>query len=831
MSEVILEEIELLKRKLTREKNARTQAEKILEVKALELNEANEKLKKLNGVLEEKIEERSEWLSQSKIQYKLLIQNLHSAVLLEDENRKTVITNDSFCKLFQIPLSPDALIGTDCTKTAEQSKFFFKEPEIFIKNIEKLLADRKLRMREELLTANNRILERDYIPIFSGVKHIGHLWLYNDVTEQKSVQKLIQQSEEKYRGILENMELGLMEVDNNDVIQKVYDSFCLLTGFSEVELLGKKAADILLPEDNFKGLIAEQNEIRKEGKPGAYEVPIKKKDGGIVWVIVSGAPIINAAGEVTGSVGIHLDITERKRTQEALEEARSIAEDARKSEKKFLANMSHEIRTPINAIIGMTHLLFDTDPSPKQKDYLDAIDYSTDLLLNLVSNILDISKIEAGEMHMSENVFSLKNLLNSVLHTFRIQAETKNIELIFTYDAEIENEVVGDATFLTQILLNLLSNSLKFTSSGKIGIEVSLLCRLGEFYMTEFKVFDTGVGIAEHDFERIFDSFRQANVDVKSKFGGTGLGLAIVKQLVNLHGGEISVESTLGLGTTFSFTLPLKDSGQKSKVINTLISNVSESWKNYHILVVEDNLLNQKYLVGLLDKWGIGYKLAANKQQTFENLEKYKFDLILMDIILPDTDGYELTESIRNDNNSLNQAIPIVALSATAMSEDIEKALAIGMNGYLTKPFRPEQLKELLNTNFQKITQMQMFLENNSALSELNIKENLKKIYGEDKEYALYMIGLFKVTIPSEIEKLKGFVFEKNILELGGLIHQIKPSFSMVGLFELSEKLQVIEKKIKNGAIFDELDPLVAQFIKEIEMALPLLDAEIESLK
>ena len=828
MSEILIEEIELLKRKLLREKGARQQAEKILEAKAVELHEANEKLRKLNADLEITIQERSESLNRSQIQYKLLIQNLQSAVLLEDENRKIVVTNENFCKLFQIPTTPDALVGADCTQSAEQSKHFFKDPEVFVKRIEKLLEDKKLAIREELNTVNNRILERDYIPIFSGEKYLGHLWLYNDVTEQKSVQTLIQQSEEKYRGIIENMELGLMEVNNDDEIQKVYDRFCQLTGYEEHELIGKKAADVLLPDDVFRGLIAEQNETRKDGTPGAYEVPIKKKNGEIIWVIVSGAPIINSEGEVTGSVGIHLDITERKRTQEALEEARSIAEEARKSEKRFLANMSHEIRTPINAIIGMTHLMYDTHPSEKQTEYLNAINYSTDLLLNLVSDILDISKIEAGEMQMAEKAFNLKDLLNSVLHTFKIQAKSKNIDLDFKYDEEIENEVIGDAMFLTQIILNLLSNSLKFTEKGAIGIQVSLLCRLGEYYMTEFKVFDTGVGISEKDVDHIFDSFRQANNDVKSKFGGTGLGLAIVKQLVNLQGGDISVESTQGEGTVFTFTLPLKDSGNKPKQILKIGEQLTEDWHNYKVLVVEDNLINQKYVEGLLQKWDIQFVIAPDGHSTLQNIDNQTFDLILMDIVLPDTDGYLLTETIRKKEGNANQNIPIVALSATALNEEIELAYASGMNVYLTKPFRPEQLKNVLKETLKKLQPQNKPTE---KVEHTAISENIKKMYGDDAKYALHMLQLFIETIPKEIQNLKTFFTEENLEKIGRLVHQIKPSYTMVGLPELTGKLQTIEKSIKQSVSFLEIKGLISEFISEESKTGALLENEIEKLK
>lgn len=831
MSEILTEEFELLKRKLLREKGARQQAEKILESKAVELHEANEKLRKLNADLEITVQERSESLNRSQIQYKLLIQNLQSAVLLEDENRKIIVTNESFCKLFQIPAPPDALVGADCTQSAEQSKHFFKDPEVFVKRIEELLKDKKLVVREELKTTNNKILERDYIPIISGDKYLGHLWLYNDVTEQKSVQRLIQQSEEKYRGIIENMDLGLMEVNNDDEIQKVYNRFCQLTGYQEHELIGKKAADVLLPDDVFKGLITEQNETRKNGTPGVYEVPIKKKNGEIIWAIVSGAPIINGEGEVTGSLGIHLDITERKRTQEALEEARLIAEEARNSEKRFLANMSHEIRTPINAIIGMTHLMYDTHPSQKQTEYLNAINYSTDLLLNLVSDILDISKIEAGEMQMAENAFCLKDLLNSVLHTFRIQAQVKNIALDFEYDEEIENDVIGDPTFLTQILLNLLSNALKFTQKGKIGMQVSLLCRLGDYYMTEFKVFDTGLGISEKDIDRIFDSFRQANNQVKSKYGGTGLGLAIVKQLVNLHGGDISVESTEGEGTVFNFTLPLKDSGDKPKQISKIVEQLSSDWKGYKVLVIEDNLINQKYVEGLMQKWDIPFVIASDGKSTLQNIENQIFDLILMDIVLPDTDGYILTKTIRSKEGNANQKVPIVALSATAMNEEIEVAYAAGMNDYLTKPFRPEQLRKIIENNLKNIKPNVSTTKTIEAIETPSISENIKKMYGGDSAYALHMLKLFTETIPKEVETLKQFLEEENIEKLGRLVHQIKPSYTMVGLPEMTERLQIIEKAIRQGAEFSQVKEAISDFINEDAKTIELLEKEIGKLE
>nr|MCU0326558.1 ATP-binding protein [Spirosomataceae bacterium] len=683
------EEVEILKRKIEREKKARQQAEKLLEAKALDLYKANEELRKLNESLEKQIKERTEQL---------------------------------------------------------------------------------------------------------------------------------RYSEEKYRGIIENMDLGLIEVDNDDIIRKVYKRFCDLTGYDEEELIGKKAADKLLPDDEFRRVIAEQNSNRLDGATGVYEVPLRKKNGEIIWVIISGAPIIESSGTVTGSVGIHLDITERKRTQEALEEARHVAEEARRAEKRFLANMSHEIRTPINAIIGMTHLLYDTNPSKKQVEYLSAINYSADLLLSLVSDVLDISKIEAGEMKLSEQIFSLKDLINSTLQTFRLRLQGKDVKLILEFDDEIENDVVGDSTFLTQILMNLLSNAVKFTERGKIGVQVSLLCRLGDFLMTEIKVFDTGIGITQQNIGRIFDSFKQADQDVKVKYGGTGLGLAIVKQLVNLHGGEISVESKVNEGTTFTFTLPLKDSKQQTKKLHSLTDDISEDWKNYKVLVVEDNLINQKYVEGLLLKWQMAYKIANHGLEAIQLAKQENFDIVLMDIRMPEMDGYETTKAIRALEGNGNQHIPIVALTASAMSDEIDFAYEIGMNSYLTKPFTPDQLKEVLEQkltlnpnrkseifdNYQKVSSINTPNESDETLQ----PNYLSIVYGNDKKYAADMFGLFLKTVPSQFALLKPLILDEKTIEIGKLAHQLKPSFTMVGLPEITQSLQLLEKKAKQNEPFEELKVL-----------------------
>lgn len=604
--------------------------------------------------------------------------------------------------------------------------------------------------------------------------------------------------EEKYRNVMENLELGMIEVDTEDKITKVYPSFIKLTGYTDEDLLGKIAKDILLADPAFLQTISNQNSKRKDGESGIYELPLKKKNGEVIWVIISGSPIKDIDGNVVGSVGIHYDITYKKRTQEALEQANYEAEKARMSEKRFLANMSHEIRTPINGILGMAHLLADTMPSPKQSEYIRAILYSADMLQNLVSDILDISKIEAGEMQLMEQTFSLKDLISSILQTFRLRLTGKNVELDFNYDSEIENEVIGDSTFLTQILMNLLSNAAKFTEVGKIGVEVGLLCKLGDYYMTEIKVSDTGKGIPANQIGKIFDSFKQVDEQNKSKYGGTGLGLAIVKQLVNLHGGEISVDSEEGKGSKFIFTMPLKDSYQKPKDLIEMSENLSDTVFNAKILLAEDNLLNLKYAESLLTKWGIEVHKAENGLIALQLHENHKFDLILMDIRMPELDGYETTKKIR-ENDKLT---PIIALTASAVNDEIEQARLFGMNDILTKPFAPNQLKAMLG----KYLLVQKPSENRKIQEpEETTNDYLEKIYGNDVRYASDMFELFLNTVPAQMQQLENLVNDEKIGDIGYLAHQMKPSFSMVGIPELTTSFQSLEKLAKNQSEIFEI--------------------------
>jgi PAS domain S-box-containing protein len=756
-----------------------------------------------------------------------LITNLQKGVLVEDENRKIILVNQLFCEIFNISANPEELIGMDCSQSAEQSKSLFENPDEFVAKINDILVRQEICVEEKLTLKDGRIFLRDYIPIFLEGVYRGHLWEYTDITKQHRSQEIIRKSEEKYRGIMNNMELGLMEVDENQTIIRAYDRFCEMVGYSEEELIGKNAQQLYIDKEFVKTLDSEHKE-RSKGRASSYELQLNKKDGSKIWTIVSGAPIIDENGVLVGSMGIHYDITERKELEQELELAKQIAEDARQAEKQFLANMSHEIRTPLNAIIGMTHLLFDTRPNAQQYEYLDILKTSADFLLSLISDLLDMAKIEAGRIEVQNHPFDLVGLLRTNQRVFQIKLEGRPIELNLMIDARITGIYIGDDLILNQALLNIIGNSEKFTEEGSIDISVKLKKETDGISWIEFRIEDTGSGIAQEKLELIFQKFKQINSQ-GHKHKGTGLGLAITKQLVELQGGTITVKSEEGVGTTFTFTLPFQKSDteiiQNTNEINLAPSNI----EGCKILVAEDNIMNQKYISSLLTKWNIDFTIALDGRKAVEQAQKQLFDVILMDIQMPNMDGYEATITIRNTKN-LNQNTPIVALTASAMLDQKSKALSTGMNDFITKPFAPNNLLSVIQ-RYVKNTQIKVEETNEDINISLIDQDRLNELYGDDKEYAADMIQTFLEEVLPDFAVIDELIIQKNMGTLVQHIHKLKPTLGMVGLTDLEESIKEFEKRLKQETNISNIKDFWVDFQKNLENSIPDLRETLQKLK
>jgi PAS domain S-box-containing protein len=776
-----------------------------------------------------------EALKSTQIRLSTLISNMQSGILVEDKNRKIILINQFLCDILHIETPPESIIGIDCSVAMNELKEHFQEPEEFIDKVNTLLKNRQMLVNETIYMADGRILERDYIPIFIDNHYMGHLWRYNDVTEKYHAQENIRKSEEKYRGIMNNMELGLLEVDNHQTIVRAYDKFCKMVGYKEAELLGKNAQQLFLPPAYMK-ILEEQDKLRKQGSSSSYEVPIIKKDGSILWTLISGAPIIDENGITTGSIGIHYDINERKLLEQELSLAKQIAEDARQAEKQFLANMSHEIRTPLNAIIGMAHLLFDTHPNAQQFEYLEILRSSADFLHGLISDLLDMAKIEAGKIEIHHREFDLVGLLKTVQKVFEIKIGTRPIDVKVKIDSKVNGTYIGDDLLLNQILLNLLGNADKFTEKGSIELSVKQVDIISEDeVLLEFQVADTGIGISEEKLGLIFQKFKQVNHQ-GHKQKGTGLGLAITKELIELQGGSISATSIEGQQSVFTFVLPYRK-GHTTIVQQPASSHFinSKDFENGHILVVEDNLMNQKYISSLLSKWHRQFTIVSDGRQAVEQIQKHKFDIVFMDLQMPHMDGYEATIAIRS-TQSQNQSIPIVALTASAMLDQKVKALAVGMNDFLPKPFAPNQLFEMLQkyakavdevANITKETQE----EPSTAQEYLIDFQRLDEMYEGDIGYQTDMFDTFLNDVLPEFDELITLNEQLHFMEVKKLAHKLKPTLGMVGLTYLEKQLQEIERIAVEKPEYEELKTIISRFIASLQQIVPTLEKELLRLQ
>lgn len=821
-------DVSILERKLSRAIKARKQTESILEQKALELFNTNQELQALNRKLEQKATNKGLELEKSEQRYQRIVENAHDIIYRINSEGRIIYFNS---------------VGSEILG--------YNDDEIYNKHFWEFVPKeyRGEVIRFYLRTINTQ-KEQSYFEFPLKSKSGSWLWIGQNVTlffekgalkegtvvarnitKQRQFENELQQSEERYRGIIENMELGLMEVDLEGMIIKPYPRFCEMVGYSFTELTGQSAVKMLLPNDKYLSVLKQQSEDRTKGKAGIYEIQLRKKNGDLIWVLISGAPIMDSDGTITSTMGIHYDISKQKKLQQDLELAKLIAEDAQEAEKQFLANMSHEIRTPLNAIIGMSHLLYDTEPSEEQMEYLSVLKSSSDLLHQLISDVLDLSKIRARKLEVQEKEFDLRGIIKSLEKNFQLKLEGRPIELTAFVGQGLNNLMIGDDLLLNQILLNILGNATKFTTEGHIHIHVNLIAIKGQEKTFEFRVSDTGIGIPEEKLDLIFQSFRQVDGDTRRKFGGTGLGLTITKQLVDLQNGKIAVESELGEGSTFIVQLVFKDTGRKIEVKqrkNYKVFNQQNATKK--ILVVEDNYMNRKYISTLLRKWNYAFKMAHNGKEAVEMAMKEKFDVIIMDVQMPIMDGYEATIAIRNQTNP-NQYTSIIALTASALLSQKTKAFDVGMTDYISKPFKPDTLIEKLRFLNDPLMDLPSPITKDSfVFNEKLDVAYLNEIYEGDLEYAADMFETFlNVTLP-EIYSIGTFIEKEDWKGARTLSHKCKPAFSMVGLTDLYKKTEDIEKQIKTTPDKTKIAPKYHHLIQELKGFLPVLKEDLNNM-
>jgi PAS domain S-box-containing protein len=524
----------------------------------------------------------------------------------------------------------------------------------------------------------------------------GYVVNSRDINERRKMELALSYTNAKLNAIIESTDDIIFAVDthynyiafNNHHIKAIKEFYGIDVKLGD-PALRFELENTKIDRDNLKPLF----DRCLQGESFKIRYDLTHLNNAIKFSEISFNPIKEENGEISGIAIFSKDITEQVVTQKALEQAKDTAEAAARAKSDFLSNMSHEIRTPINAIMGMTDLLLEKTKDPEMLEYLKSIKFSSDNLLVVINDILDFSKLDAGKVSIESIDFNLYEKIEAVSKIFDIRTRAKGLNFFNHIDSSIPEYIKGDPYRLNQILLNLIGNAVKFTSKGDVSITVNKVAETIDHITLRFDIQDTGIGIPENKLDSIFESFSQAYTDITRRFGGTGLGLAITQKLTELQGGKVSVKSEVNVGSTFSVELTYQKSTAPSNEKSLENVNVHTNLSHISILVVEDNDMNQVVLKHILSSWKCNFEIAINGNEAIGILSKKDFDLVLMDLQMPEMSGYEATQFIRNKNTPVrNPLIPIIAITADAFPETKRKVLETGMNDFITKPFDKEEL-------------------------------------------------------------------------------------------------------------------------------------------
>ncbi|MBP6302801.1 MAG: PAS domain S-box protein [Bacteroidia bacterium] len=632
------------------------------------------------------------------------------------------------------------------------------------------------------------------------------------------------------RSIIEASRDPLFTISPDGKITDMNNASVKITGVPREKLINSNFFDYFTDPHKAREVY---QEVFARGFVADY--PLTIRDHKLTDVLFNGSVYKDDIGNVLGAVVVARDITEQKRIEKEFVEAKvfaelatEIAEDAKskaenstriaidavKAKQQFLSNMSHEIRTPMNAIIGFTKVVLKTVLTAKQREYLVAIKLSGDALIVLINDILDLAKVDAGKMTFEETPFKMASSVSAMLHLFEAKIQERNLLMIKEYDNRIPEVLVGDPVRLNQIVLNLVSNAVKFTSEGIISVKVLLLKEDDHSVTIEFAIADTGIGIPEDKITQIFENFQQASSGTSRLYGGTGLGLAIVKQLVESQNGSIKVTSEVGKGSTFSFILSFKKTNETAEYDSGLVE-MDREIKNIKVLVVEDIVLNQLLMKTLLDDFAFECDIAANGKIAIEKLTTKTYDIILMDLQMPEMNGFEATDYIRK---TLNSQIPILALTADVTTVDLAKCKSVGMNDYIAKPVDERLLYNKIVGLVKKTTSTEQMESPDTKMEASKIKcidlGYLSKRTKSNPALMMEMIALYLEQTPPLIESMKQSLKDKDWNLLQAAVHKMIPSFSIMGIGSDYENKA---KKIKEYADMQQEAHEIQNLVLELE--------------
>jgi two-component system, sensor histidine kinase and response regulator len=657
--------------------------------------------------------------------------------------------------------------------------------------------------------------------IIKDGKVVGASGLARDITAQR-------ESETRFTELFETLQEGVYFCDPGGSLLDVNPAMVRMLGYSHrEELVGSNIGKLYFerPENPFPERLRTHNSA-----PLMREITLRRKDGTPVICIDNSNAICDEFGRMIRHQGTLVDITVRKRSEEELQKAKESAEAANLAKSAFLAHMSHEIRTPMNAVIGMTELALDTELTLEQREYLTMVRDSGKSLLTLINDILDFSKIEAGKLDLDSTDFSLRFGINEMVKILEMRAKQKGLELSINIPPEVPDQLLGDPTRLRQILSNLVDNAIKFTEHGGVTLKIEKDSQSQQDVYLHFSVADSGIGIPQEKQQLIFEAFAQADASTTRKYGGTGLGLSISARLVQLMSGKIWVESEANRGSVFHFTARfglqkqlatrayLRRDSSDSALLASRRPN-REGRQKLLILLVEDNTINQILAQRLVRKRGHNIVVANNGREALAALENERFDLILMDVQMPEMSGLEVTAAIRQKEKDTGEHIPIIATTASVMKEDRERCLEAGMDGYISKPIEREVLFETIDklTGYSKQAKLGV-AGSRSYDPVFDVDAVLDSLEG-DSELLREITVIFLAQSPKHMEKIREGVSKRDPKLLEHAAHALKGSASNLlaqGVVEAASKLEEIGR---------------AGYVAGSRQALVLLEEELGKLR
>jgi PAS domain S-box-containing protein len=626
--------------------------------------------------------------------------------------------------------------------------------------------------------------------------------LIGNIFERQQAEYKVLQSEERYRSLVDNLTEVIFQTNQQSELIFLNPAWQEITGYSPDESLDMSLTDYLITEDQHEFRALQILLFEHKIDFCRQVMRIRIKDGSIRYVEVFARLIEGKWGQAEGLSGTLTDVTEQQIIKDKLIKAKELAEKASMAKAQFLSVMSHEIRTPLNAMLGISHLLIRQQPRPDQEENLRMLKFSGENLLSLINDILDFNKIESGKITIEKNSFDLRKLCNSLQKSLSLKADEKGVGLELNIDGEVPATIIGDSTRLTQILNNLLDNAIKFTHQGTVGLTIKVLKKASRSAVLRFRVSDTGIGIPQESLTTIFEAFTQVHEGNKQQYGGTGLGLAIIKRLLDLLGSKIEVKSIAGKGSTFSFDLAfdLADEKQPSLPQQTEKAAPQQGLQEASLLLVEDNPLNMLVLVQFFEIWGVHPDVAENGLQAVGKIKEKNYDVVLMDLHMPEMDGIEATRFVREELGLTD--LPIIALTANALPGIRQKVLAAGMNDYISKPFEPEDLfqtvmKHLPQTKAAtvnapaKVKSAPASVDNENTPGQLYSLHKLYQQSNNNPAFVERMVHLFIKTSSAQLGTLRNCLEQGEAASLRDTAHRLKPS---IDLFDIRCQKQSVRK-------------------------------------